>query len=312
MRIMRGMVGGFSRLDRDLDTAMKYAIELQAKHRIEIVCDGDQRGDMISYFAQDIPGLGVEDGRPLVKGKVTPPEEPEKVKKVSDFFRLRELYPDLKFKVSMAGPTTLAMSCGSRKIVGGYRNYVDFSLAEDLTEALRAIIKPLAEEHVLIQIDEPFFSQGFRDLGERVSLVDRLLEGCDPEKCSIHVCGFIGRQPLLRELARLENLKTISHAFSIARDRERENIDILEKSIFEEWDKQLAAGIVSVSPRELSEVESPETICGRLEQIAGKIGAERIAYVTPDCYMRAIDPVLAEAILVNLDEGAKRFEESDG
>jgi 5-methyltetrahydropteroyltriglutamate--homocysteine methyltransferase len=311
MRITRALVGGFPRLDSEIDRAIDASIKLQLRHGIDILSDGDQRGDMISYYSKDIPGLGTEGSFSIVSGKVRPPSDVMEVQKVKDFLMLKKKHPNMKFKVSVVGPTTMALVCGSRKIVRGYKNYVDFSLASDIAAALKEIVSPLAEMKALIQIDEPFFSQGLRDLRERIRLIDGILEGCDRSLCSVHVCGFLGRQPLLEELARLENVGTLSHAFSIDRDKEKDNLTLLRREIFEDSDKKLAAGIISVSARVTKDVERPQTVARRLRTIVDRIGLDNLAYVTPDCYLRALDKELVDDVLTGFTKGTDIFEKNE-
>jgi methionine synthase II (cobalamin-independent) len=233
------------------------------------------------------------------------------VQKVKDFLMLKKKHPNMKFKISVVGPTTMALVCGSKKIVRGYKNYVDFSLASDIAAALKEIVSPLAEMKAFIQIDEPFFSQGMRDLRERIRLIDGILEGCDRSLCSVHVCGFLGRQPLLQELARLENVGTLSHAFSIDRDKEKDNLTLLRREIFEDSDKKLAAGIISVSARAAKDVERPQTVARRLRNIVDRIGLDNLAYVTPDCYFRALDKELIDDVLTGFTKGTDIFEKDE-
>ena len=311
MRITRALVGGFPRLDSEIDSAIDASIKLQLRHGIDILSDGDQRGDMISYYSKDIPGLGTEGSFSIVSGKVRPPSDVMEVQKVKDFLMLKKKHPNMKFKVSVVGPTTMALVCGSKKIVRGYKNYVDFSLASDIAAALKEIVSPLADMKAFIQIDEPFFSQGMRDLRERIRLIDGILEGCDRSLCSVHVCGFLGRQPLLQELARLENVGTLSHAFSIDRDKEKDNLTLLRREIFEDSDKKLAAGIISVSARTAKDVERPQTVARRLRNIVDRIGLDNLAYVTPDCYFRALDKELIDDVLTGFTKGTDIFEKDE-
>jgi len=150
-----------------------------------------------------------------------------------------------------------------------------------------------------------------RDLRERIRLIDGILEGCDRYLCSVHVCGFLGRQPLLQELARLENVGTLSHAFSIDRDKEKDNLTLLRREIFEDSDKKLAAGIISVSARTAKDVERPQTVARRLRTIVDRIGLDNLAYVTPDCYLRALDKELVDDVLTGFTKGTDIFEKDE-
>lgn len=308
MTLTRTVIGSFPRLDDDDLKAFDKAIALQRRNGITLFSDGEQRGDMIVYLAQAIPGLAVEDGSPIVSGKITPPDDPMKIHKVADYFSLSKRYPDVKFKVSLTGPTTLAIGCGNKKIKGGYKSYIDPALVQDLAAALREIVRPLARTKAFIQIDEPFFSQGFRDLKERIQLIDSVLEGYPRALASIHVCGWLGRQPVLQELAKLENLTILSHGFSAG--EEKGNGDLLRREIFEENEKKLGAGIISVSPIKEDEIESPKTVSKRLSSIAEKVGLENIGFVHPDCGLRATRADFVEGIIRNFGKGVDIFEKT--
>jgi methionine synthase II (cobalamin-independent) len=301
MKFVKTVIGSFPRFAGGDLEAFDATVKLQKRYGIDLLSDGEQRGDMIFYLAQSIPGLAVENGAPIVSGKISPPDDPLKVHKVADYFLLSKKYPDAKFKVSLTGPTTLAIGCGSKKIKSGYRNYVDPALTTDLAAALKEAIQPLRKARALLQIDEPFLSQGFRDLADRIRIIDDILEGYPRELCSIHVCGWLGRQPVLQELAKLENLEVLSHAFSSG--QEVENLKLLKKPLFEDNGKKLGAGIISVSPLKKEDIESPETVSQRLKKIASKVGADNIGFVHPDCGLRATRADLVEGILKNFSKG---------
>lgn len=302
MKFVKTVIGSFPRLAASDMKAFDEAVKLQKRCGIDLLSDGEQRGDMIFYLAQSIPGLAVEDGHPIVSGKISPPDDPKKVHKVADYFLLGKKYPDVTFKVSLTGPTTLAIGCGSKKIVSGYRNYVDPALTADLAAALKVAVQPLRKAKAYLQIDEPFLSQGFRDLPDRIRVLDDILEGYPPELCSVHVCGWLGRQPVLDELAKLENVQILSHAFSSG--QEVENLKLLKKPLFEDNGKKLGAGIISVSPLKKEDIESPKTVSERLKLIISKVGEDNIGFIHPDCGLRATRADLVEGILKNFSTGA--------
>jgi len=308
MKIPRTVIGSFPRLNDDAIKAIDAAIALQKKNGIDLFSDGEQRGDMIVYLARAIPGLAVENGLPIVAGKIFPPEDPMKIHKVADYFMLHKRYPAFKFKVTLTGPTTLALSCGSHRISKDYKNYVDFKLTADLAEAIKVIVKPLREAKAFIQIDEPIMSQGFRDLKERIALLDYILEGCNPHLCATHICGWLGRQPVFQELAKLKNIEVLSHAFSSG--QEIENQKLLNKSLFEDNGKKLGAGIISVSPLSIDKIEKPNIVAERLNHIIDLVGIDNIAFVHPDCGLGATRPEFVEGIMQNFYEGTKLFESS--
>ncbi|MEM4264163.1 MAG: hypothetical protein QW505_00030 [Thermoplasmata archaeon] len=306
MRLSRTVIGSFPRLAENDEKAFDSAVALQRKHGIDLLSDGEQRGDMIIYLARAIPGLAVQGNVPRVVGKISPPEHPEKVHKVADYFMLKKKYPELKFKATLTGPTTLAISCGSKGLSKEYRSYVDFSLTKDLAEAVKAIAKPLIDARAYIQIDEPILSQGFRDLRERIGLIDYVLEGADPELCATHICGWLGRQPVLQELGRLENLSVLSHAFSAL--QEKENVKLLSRQLFENSGKKLGAGVISVSPIHDYDIETPEAVAKRIETISKIVGEENIAFLHPDCGLGATKKEYVERILDAFHRGCELYE----
>ena len=306
MRLRRTVIGSFPRLADDDENAFDSAIALQRKHGIDLFSDGEQRGDMIIYLARAIPGLAVQNNLPKVVGKISPPDNPQKVHKITDYFMLKKKYPDISFKVTLTGPTTLAISCGSKGLSKDYKSYVDFSLTKDIAEAVKAIARPLIDAKAHIQIDEPILSQGFRDIKERIGLIDYVLEGADPELCATHICGWLGRQPVLQELAKLENLTVLSHAFSAL--QEKENMKLLSRRLFEDGGKKLGAGVISVSPIHEYDIEKPETVDKRIDAIAEIVGEENIAFLHPDCGMGATRKEYVDGILDAFHKGCELYE----
>lgn len=308
MRFLRTVIGSFPRLNTDDLDAIDEAVRIQLRNNIDLLSDGEQRGDMITYLARDIPGLSIENDRCIVSEKISPPEDPMNVQKITDYFMVRKKYPDLKFKVTLTGPTALGVTCASNKLAGEYRSIMDFSLYADLATALAEIVRPLAKANAHIQIDEPFLSQGFSDLKKRIRLIDELLDGCKPDLVSIHVCGYLGKQPILEELAKLRNVSILSHAFSAG--QEKKNLVLLEQSIFEDNGKKLGAGIISVLPTRPEKVETPETVSSRLLEIISRIGVENIGTVHPDCGLLPTKPDLIESLLNNFNAGVRQSEHS--
>jgi 5-methyltetrahydropteroyltriglutamate--homocysteine methyltransferase len=153
-----------------LKSAVETAVTDQLSAGIDIISDGQVRGDMITAFASRLPGIR---GQQVV-GKVLPPDRPITV-------------PDTRYAVSrhpwvkgiLTGPSTLAHSL--QIATSMYRDRADLALAS----AARA----LQEAGVtLIQIDEPIFSTGAADLatgGQALQILTSLLQ----KPVFLHVCG---------------------------------------------------------------------------------------------------------------------------
>ncbi|HJX04960.1 MAG TPA: hypothetical protein VJ489_03985 [Thermoplasmata archaeon] len=304
-RLLTTTIGSLFRFSPDLNESIDGAIEFQRQHRLDILSDGEQRTDMISYFAESFDGLGLENGAPVVTGKISLKNGPESFSKVKDLEYIRSKNPDLKVKVAITGPTTLGMTCGSRKIRSHYKNLMDFSMYTDIADALAPIAKAIIDRGALVQLDEPFLSQGYKDLNDRVKLLDRIADGLPAEKVTVHVCGFVGGFGAVEHLQKLENVSVLS--FGFAGRLERTNIGHISKEGFEESGKKLGAGCIAVTPSTEAEVDSPDKVASKLREITDKVGIENIAFAHPDCGLRATDKALVPIILRNMRAGVDMF-----
>lgn len=298
-------IGSLCRFSIDLHESIDRAIQFQREHGVDILSDGEQRTDMVSYFAEDLNGLAVQSGSPVVTGRVSLRNSPEEFSKVKDLEYVLSKHPDIKIKVALTGPTTLGMTCGSKRIMSYYKNLLDFRLYEDIAEALAPIAKELVERGAYVQLDEPFLSQGYRDLRERVALLDRIADGLPSERMSVHVCGFIGGHGVVDHLVRLENVETLSFAFSGR--IELKNIEHVSKNPFGDNGKRLGVGCISVTPTKQAEIGTPESVASKLQQVARKVGRDNLACAHPDCGMRVTPKSLVPLILDNLRSGVDLF-----
>lgn len=298
-------IGSLPRFADDIGEALGRSVEFQRTMGLDLLADGEQRTDMITYFAEAFEGLEVKGGFPVVTGRIGLKGPPEEFTKVKDLELFRRMFPDVAPKVAITGPTTLGMTCASRKVESHYRGLSDFSLYEDIAAALAPIAKALADRGAYVQIDEPFLSQGFKDLPERVALLDEVARGLPRERTSVHVCGFIGRFGVVGHLLRLRGVSTLSFAF--AGRLEEPNIGYVEQAPFEEHGKRLGAGCISVTPMSEAEVHTPEQVRSKLSDICGRVGRENIAYAHPDCGLRATKKELVPIILRNMRAGVDLF-----
>jgi len=298
-------IGSLYRFSIDLHDSIDRAIQFQREHGVVILSDGEQRTDMVTYFAEGLNGLAVEGGAPVVTGRVSLRNPPEEFTKVKDLDYVLKKHPDIKIKVALTGPTTLGMTCGSKKIMSYYKNLLDARLYEDIAEALAPVAKELVERGAFVQLDEPFLSQGYRDLKEKVKLLDLIADGLPRERMSVHVCGFVGGYGVVDHLLKLENVSTLSFAF--AGRIELKNIDHVARKAFEDNDKKLGGGCISVVPTAVKDVGTPDSVAAKLDQLAEKVGKENLAYAHPDCGMRVTPKSLVPIILDNLRAGVDIF-----
>jgi methionine synthase II (cobalamin-independent) len=298
-------IGSLFRFSENLHESIEKAIEFQREHGIDIFSDGEQRTDMISYFAESFTGLAVENGQPMITGRIAMKGRPDDFSKIKDLDYILSEHPDLKIKVAITGPTTLGMTCGSRKIRAHYRNITDFKIYEDIAEALKPIAKAVVDRGAFLQLDEPFLSQGYRDLAQRVKLLDDVAEGLNRDKVSVHVCGFVGGFGVVRQLVGLDNVSVLSFGFSGR--IERPNIEHISRTHFEDNGKKVGAGCIAVTPMNEAQVDDPSSVQGHLRDVSEKVGRENIAYAHPDCGMRATNKSLVSPILENMRAGVDLF-----
>jgi len=298
-------IGSLYRFSIDLHDSIDRAIQFQREHGVDILSDGEQRSDMVTYFAEAFDGLTVEGGSPIVTGRVNLEKPPEQFSKVKDLDYVLSKHPDLKIKVALTGPTTLGMTCGSKKIMSYYKNLLDFRLYEDIAESLAPLAKELTDRGAYVQLDEPFLSQGYRDLKERVKLLDEIAQDLPRDKMSVHVCGFVGGNGVVDHLLKLENIATLSFAF--AGKIELKNIEHFAKKPFADNDKKLGIGCISVTPMKPEDVGKPDSVASKLREAAAKVGRDNLAYAHPDCGMRVTPKSLVPIILDNLRAGVDIF-----
>ena len=294
-------IGSLYRFRDDLHESIDEAIAFQRSYGLDLLTDGEQRTDMVSYFAESFSGLAVESGVPVIDGRVELSGSPEEFSKVADLRYIRSRYPDAAVKVAITGPTTLGMTCGSRKVSPDYRGLTDFRLYEDIASALAPVAKAICDEGAYVQVDEPFLSQGFRDLVERVALVDQVVAGLPRDRVSLHVCGYLGRFGVLDHLLALENVPVLSFGFSGR--QERANIGLLDGEAFSSSGKRLGVGCIAVTPVTESEVDTPESVRGLLADVMGRIGHDAVAYAHPDCGLRATSRPLVPKVLESFRAG---------
>ncbi|UCE80876.1 MAG: hypothetical protein JSV94_00030 [Methanobacteriota archaeon] len=300
-RLETTTIGSLYRFSEDPRESIDNALAFQREHGLDLLTDGEQRTDMVSYFAESLAGLGVESGMPIITGKISLHGSSKDFSKVKDLKYIRSKHPDIPIKVALTGPTTLGMTCGSRKIESYYEGLTDFRLYEDIASALAPLAEEIANLGGHVQVDEPFLSQGYRDLKERVALLDEITSRIPRERASVHVCGNVGRYGVLDLLLGLENVSVLS--FGFAGRQERPNIFVLRREEFEGADKMLGAGCIAVTPLSEEGVDSPKAVGKLLQDIVNRVGLERIAYAHPDCGLRATSKSLVPIILANLRAG---------
>ncbi|KUL01919.1 methionine synthase [Methanoculleus sp.] len=167
--------GLLARMD-PLKHAVEVAVADQIAAGIDIISDGQVRGDMIHAFTSHLPGIRGS----AVVGKVQPAARPITL---ADTKYALSRHP--KVKGILTGPSTLAH--GLALETPFYRNKDELVL--DLAQALAVEADYLQNAGVtLLQIDEPIFSTGAANIAIGREAVNAIVGRLRVPVC-LHVCG---------------------------------------------------------------------------------------------------------------------------
>jgi len=271
--------GGLKSLFDPLAGAVETAVTDQIGAGIDIISDGQVRGDMIGAFTSKLPGIREQE----VIGKIQPAAA---AITAADTKYARSKFP--KIKGIITGPTTLAH--GLHISTPMYRNKKEVAL--DLAAALVTEARALEATGItLLQIDEPILSTGIADLGIAKQTVEQIASSVRVPTC-LHVCGNLGN--VLDEILKF-NVNVLDFEFS----KNPQNLDILSRRDLD--GKMLGYGCVDSSSET---VETVPEIKKRIEK-----GVEyfdpKILLIDPDCGMRMRSRESAYWKLKNMCDAAK-------
>jgi 5-methyltetrahydropteroyltriglutamate--homocysteine methyltransferase len=270
---------GLRSLFDPLHTAVETAVADQIAAGIDIISDGQVRGDMIQVFASKLPGIKGQE----VIGKVQPASGPITVGDTK-----YTLTKSPKVKGIITGPTTLAHGLHISTPI--YRNKEELAL--DLAAALVPEVKALEAAGItLLQIDEPIFSTGMADLAIGKQAIEIITKSLRIPTC-MHVCGNLGN--VLDEILKF-NVNVLDFEFS----NNPANLDLLSRR--DVAGRMIGYGCVDSS---IDKIESIAEIKKRIEK-GIEIFDPRILLLDPDCGMRMRSREAAYWKLKNLADAAK-------
>lgn len=249
--------------------AIELAVVDQIKAGIDIISDGQVRGNMIEIFAKKIPGMDFVNGSAIVYGKILPPKNPITVEDVKFAIKLKnKIKKNVKVKGIITGPCTLAYSS---KIEGFYKSKEN--LMFDIAEALKVEAKFLEKLDIaMIQIDEPILSTGIVNIKTAKKVIETITDEVSIP-ISLHVCGSI--VDIFEKLLEF-NVDIIDCEFAGT----KENLNILEDVDLK--GKKIGFGCVNTKT---NKVESVEEIKKRILKGIELIGKENMV-IDPDCGLR--------------------------
>lgn len=260
--------------------ALKVAVEDQIAAGIDIISDGQVRGDMITSIAELLPGIRNQ----TVVGQVTPPG---RHLTVQDTRYALSRHP--KVKGILTGPSTLAHALKIETPI--YRDRRE--LIPDIARALAREAKDLEGAGVaILQVDEPILSTGVADIDTGRKAIDVITKELTVPTC-LHVCGAL--EKVIDDLLKFDvDILDFEFACNPA------NLDIL--SAREIGKKSIGFGVVDTTSKE---VESIEAIRKRVEQAIEVFGPSRLL-IDPDCGLRMHTRKTAFAKLSHMVEACRR------
>ena len=243
-----------------LKHAVEVAVADQVAAGIDIISDGQVRGDMIRAFTSHLPGIR---GSSVV-GKVQPARQPITA---GDTKYALSRHP--KVKGILTGPSTLAH--GLIIETPFYRNKDD--LVPDLAGALAVEAAYLEAAGVaVLQIDEPIFSTGAANVVAGLEAVNAIAAGLRIP-VALHVCGDLST--VIDDVLRAE-IEIFDFEFA----NNPGNLDLLSEKDLR--GRMIGYGCVdSADPA----IESVETIRKRIEAVVDVFSPEAML-IDPDCGLR--------------------------
>ncbi|MBU0762236.1 MAG: methionine synthase [Candidatus Altiarchaeota archaeon] len=262
-----------------LSASIREAVSTQVNAGIDIVSDGQTKGDFINIFAKNFRGVAVKE-RPIVYSEI----EYIRDSVVADQSYVKSFLPkNVKLKGIITGPYTMAKGSEDRH----YGSLEKLSLA--YARGLASEAEKLSKIVDYIQVDEPFFSVDYPDYGRE--LIEKVFANVDVPKM-LHVCGDVSKIfPQLIEY----KVDYLEHEFAA-------NPSLWETVSQHSFKQRLGVGVVR---SDLNKVESVEEIVGRMCKAFEVVGSEHIIF-NPDCGLRNLDPEVAFGKLKNMVSARNR------
>ncbi|WOF15722.1 methionine synthase [Methanoplanus sp. FWC-SCC4] len=254
--------------------ALETAVSDQINAGIDIISSGQIRGDMITSFTSQIPGIKNQ----TVSGPVLP--SPKAITADDTRYALSR-HP--KVKAMLAGPSTISHALKIE--TPNYRNRDELVL--DLAQVIASEASKLESLGITIfQIDEPILSTGIANMNTAYEAVNAITGVLRVPTC-LHICGNI--ENVLDDVLKFP-VDILDFEFSCNKD----NLEAVSKK--EIADKQIGFGAVDSSD---TEIDSMETIVKRIEKGVDIFGPEKLL-IDPDCGLRMHTREVAFAKLKNM------------
>ncbi len=302
--------------------ATRVVFDLQRQAGIDLPTDGElyrfdinhpDTNGMIDYFVRPLGGVRAQLGRQereafaakqimlfrakpagVVEGPITPGE----LDLILDCQRAASVSGGV-FKFTLTSPYMLA-----RTLLDKYYGDPELLLME-LADALAAQVRGLP--CACVQVDEANIPGNPDDGPLAARAINRVLDAVDPGTLrAVHFCfGNYGGQVIQKGTWRalLEFLNAL-HADHLVLELAHRPPDDLHALRELNPALRLGLGVVDIK---VNHVETPEEIATRIERAADVVGAERIAFVHPDCGFWMLKRSVADRKIAALAPGRDLF-----
>ncbi len=242
--------------------SIRQAVFSQLDAGVDIVSDGQVRGDMVSSFSKYIPGFKIKEGNTYIVSKIVRP-----IGEIS----VKDLLYAKKLVNEYYNPSTIIHSS---RISHFYKKKDDaiIDLAHSLKSEVNAIERRV--NPVYIQVDEPFLSTGMVNMKVAREAIDILRDGLSIP-LAMHVCGTL--EGAYKDLANF-NVDILDFEFA----GNNVNLGILEKNIDLFKGKKIGFGCIDSSKNEVDSRDKTEELISKGIDIIGKDNI----LLDPDCGLR--------------------------
>lgn len=292
-------------LEQAWDDATIMAIAEQERAGLDIVTDGEMRRESYSNrFATALDGVDLDNhgtaldrsGEPVPVPRVVGEIRRRHPVQVRDVEFLREhASPGKKIKITVPGPFTMAQQAQDDFYGDGE------SLALAYAGAVNEEIKDLfAAGADVVQLDEPYM-QARPDKARAYGLkaLARALEGVEGTT-ALHIC--FGYAHLIHERPEGYSFLPELAASEVAQISIETAQSGLDTAVLQTLPgKTIILGVLDLSTHE---VETPETVAGRIRRGLAHVAAERVI-VAPDCGLKYLPRESAFGKMLAMVEGAR-------
>ena len=305
-----------------LEDALTVVIDAQRRAGIELIGDGElgrwdlerrAPGGMVERFVRPLDGVsatltrGQLDAyraradmafRSAPPGVVVGPLGDGRLDLKGDWERARaRTGAPLKFTVS--SPYLIAKTVADA-------HYGDLeSLAAAFAELLAGQLAGI--DAAVVQVDEPNLPGSPADGALAAAAINRLLDGVERgAERAVHLCfGNYGGQTLQHgDYGRLIDFMNALRCDHLVLETTRRAPAEIDRLRGVRADLRLGLGVIDVKDLQ---VETPDVVARRIEALARTVGAERIAYLHPDCGLRVLPRPVADGKLRALAAGRDRY-----